>query len=65
MKILTIIIPSYNMEKLLGRCIESLLPDKLNNIEIIIVNDGSKDNTLLNYYCINYTINCKNCLFIE
>lgn len=56
MKILTIIIPSYNMEKLLGRCIESLLPDKLNNIEIIIVNDGSKDNTLLvaNEYKGNY-----------
>ncbi|SIT97532.1 hypothetical protein SAMN05660493_02252 [Epilithonimonas bovis DSM 19482] len=55
-KILSIIIPSYNMEKLLGRCIESLLPDKLNNIEIIIVNDGSKDNTLLvaNEYKGNY-----------
>lgn len=55
-KLLSLIIPSYNMEKLLGRCIESLLPDKLNNIEIIIVNDGSKDNTLLvaNKYKGNY-----------
>lgn len=46
MKILTIIIPSYNMEELLGRCVDSMLPEKLKNVEIIIVNDGSKDKTI-------------------
>lgn len=52
-KLLSIIIPSYNMEALLGRCINSLLPGKIKNIEVIIVNDGSKDRTLeiaKNYY---------------
>lgn len=46
MKILTIIIPSYNMEELLGRCVDSMSPEKLKNVEIIIVNDGSKDKTI-------------------
>ena len=46
-KILSICVPSYNMEQYLNRCIDSLLaPEVLDDIEIIIVNDGSKDKTL-------------------
>lgn len=47
MKILTIIIPSYNMEALLERCLNSFIAKDLENLEVIIVNDGSKDNTIL------------------
>lgn len=45
-KILTIIIPSYNMQDYLPQCIDSLLVSNLNMIQILIINDGSKDKTL-------------------
>ena len=44
MKLLSIGIPSYNSEKFMRKCIESLLPGG-DEVEIIIVNDGSKDGT--------------------
>lgn len=39
----SVIIPVYNAEKTLCRCIDSLLAEKYLNAEIIIVNDGSTD----------------------
>lgn len=45
-KILSICIPSYNMEKYIARCLDSLLVPSINKLEILVVNDGSKDNTL-------------------
>lgn len=44
-KILSIIIPSCNMEKYLGQCLDSLLVPSINDIEILVINDGSKDRT--------------------
>lgn len=47
MKLLSIIIPTYNMEKLLPRCLESVTDKTLNKtLEVIIVNDGSTDKSL-------------------
>lgn len=45
-KILSIIIPSYNMERYLPTCLNSLVNKHMEDLDIIIVNDGSKDNTL-------------------
>lgn len=42
---LSIIIPTYNCEKYIKRCIESLIIQKYINIEIIVIDDGSTDNT--------------------
>lgn len=42
---LSVIIPVYNCEKYIERCISSILEQKMDNYEIIIVNDGSIDNT--------------------
>ena len=42
-KLISIIVPVYNVEKYLGKCIESLINQTYKNIEIILVNDGSKD----------------------
>lgn len=42
---ISIIIPMYNVEKVISRCIESILRQSHKEIEIILVNDGSKDNT--------------------
>lgn len=43
---ISIIVPIYNMEAYLARCLDSLMKQTLNNIEIIAVNDGSTDNSL-------------------
>lgn len=41
----SIIIPVHNGEKYIEKCIESVLKQKYNNYEIIIINDNSNDNT--------------------
>lgn len=46
-KILTVVIPTYNMEKYLSNCLDSFIYDeKMEDVEILIVNDGSKDNSV-------------------
>ncbi len=42
---LSIIIPVYNGEKVISRCIDSILNQSFKAYEIIVVDDGSKDNT--------------------
>ena len=43
---LSIIIPVYNSEKTICKCIDSILEQELKEKEIILINDGSKDNSL-------------------
>ena len=42
--LVSIIIPIYNMEKSLEKCVRSILKQDYKNIEVILVDDGSKDN---------------------
>jgi glycosyltransferase involved in cell wall biosynthesis len=42
---ISIIVPVYNAKKTINRCIESLRNQTFDDIEIILVNDGSKDNS--------------------
>lgn len=39
----SVIIPIYNAEKTLRRCLDSLLPQLNNSIEVLLINDGSTD----------------------
>lgn len=43
---LSIIIPVYNTEKYLKRCLDTVIKAKIEETEIVIINDGSKDNSL-------------------
>lgn len=43
MKKVTAVVPIYNAEKYLDECIESIVNQTYKNLEIILVNDGSKD----------------------
>lgn len=51
-KCVSIIIPVYNASKYLEKCLDSIINQTYQNIEIITINDGSKDNSLeiLNEY---------------
>ena len=42
----SVIIPVYNIEKHLEKCLDSVIGQTLKDIEIIVVNDGSTDNSL-------------------
>ena len=42
----SILVPCYNSEKYIDKCINSILCQTLDDIEIICINDGSTDNTL-------------------
>lgn len=41
----SIIIPVYNGEKYIKKCVESVMDQTYKKIEIIVLNDGSRDNT--------------------
>ena len=43
--LITVAIPIYNVEKYLERCIKSIINQTYKNIEILLVNDGSPDNS--------------------
>ncbi|MBD5175840.1 MAG: glycosyltransferase family 2 protein [Bacteroidales bacterium] len=42
-KQISIIIPTYNMENYIGKCLDSLIIPEFDQVEVLVVNDGSKD----------------------
>ena len=50
--LISVIIPVYNTEKYLGRCLDSIITNTYKSLEIICVDDGSTDNSMkiLKYY---------------
>lgn len=54
--LVSVIVPCYNMEQCVGRALDSILINKYKNKQILLVDDGSTDNTLsiLNEYRLKY-----------
>lgn len=44
--LISVIVPCYNVEKYLARCLNSIKNQTYKNLEIVVINDGSTDNTL-------------------
>lgn len=60
--LISVIIPVYNTEKYIGRCLESILQQSYQEIEIIVVDDGSTDGSLT--ICHDYQLKHPNHLRI-
>ena len=60
---LSIIIPVYNVESYLTRCLESIMNQNTKNCEIILVDDGSKDNS--GAICDKYAAKFQNIICIH
>ena len=58
-KIVSFIIPSYNVEKYLDKCLTSFLNlEVLDFIEVIVVDDGSKDQGWTDRGCTGCSASC-------
>ncbi len=62
-EMVTVIVPVYNCEKSLNRCVDSLLNQTYKELEIILINDGSKDNSL--NICRKYEAENKNITVVD
>lgn len=53
----SVIVPVYNVEKYLAKCLDSLLAQSFSDYEIIVVNDGSPDNSqsIIDSYVAKYS----------
>ena len=63
MEKISIIVPVYNCEKYIGTCIESIQGQTYQNLEIILVNDGSKDRS--GEICRSYAVHDARIRYIE
>lgn len=61
--LVSIIVPVYNADRYLEACIQSILSQTYQNIEIILVNDGSSDSSLA--ICEKYSQNYSNIFLIN
>lgn len=52
----SVIIPVYNVEKYLEKCLETVINQSLKELEVILVNDGSTDSSedIIDEYICNY-----------
>lgn len=62
-ELISVIIPAHNVEKYIRKCVDSILEQTYKNIEIIIIEDNSNDNT--NFICNQYAKKHDNIIVIH
>lgn len=60
---ISVIIPAYNVEKYIDKCLESVVNQTFKDIEIILINDGSTDKT--DEKCLKWANRDKRIIFIN
>lgn len=50
--LISVIVPVYNVEKYLNKCVDSIIHQTFTNLEIILVDDGSTDKS--GFFCEKY-----------
>ena len=60
---LSIVIPIYNAQKYLSRCLESIIEQTYRNFEVLLIDDGSNDNSA--NICQDYSLNDKRIRYIK
>lgn len=60
-KKVSVIVPVYNAEKYIDECIQSVLNQSYSNVELILINDGSKDQS--GTICEAYASKCENVIY--
>ena len=60
---ITIIVPVYNVEHYLDKCLDSLISQTYKNLEIIVINDGSTDNSGI--ICQEYAQKDNRIIYVE
>ncbi|MDU6723145.1 MAG: glycosyltransferase [Streptococcus mitis] len=60
---ITVIVPVYNVENYLNKCLDSLINQTYKNLEIIVINDGSTDNS--GEICQEYAQKDNRIIYIE
>ena len=45
-ELISIVVPIYNVENYLRQCLDSILNQTYQNFEVLLINDGSPDNSL-------------------
>ena len=60
---ISVIVPVYGVEKVLSRCVDSILAQTYENLEIILVDDGSPDQCP--GLCDQYAENCSNIVVVH
>ena len=60
---ITVIVPVYNVENYLNKCLDSLINQTYKNLEIIVINDGSTDNSGI--ICQEYAQKDNRIIYVE
>ncbi len=57
-KTVSVIIPAYNVEKYIGKCLESVCAQSYSRLQVIVIDDGSTDDTLkqAQRFCDDYAV---------
>ena len=55
---ISIVVPVYNVEKYLERCIDSILAQTFTDFELLLINDGSKDSSAISMLRKIHVLGC-------